>query len=83
VVEFLPSKQAVASSNLVSRFSCKTVVLKVLHKLFQRKRAVRTNENDGFLFDQKAFNDNLPSVSGKHLPRLPLSDKIVHKPFHP
>jgi hypothetical protein len=44
---------------------------------------VKADENGGFLFDQKAFNGHLPLFSGKHLPRLPLSDKIVHKPFHP
>src|SRR6266566_1801990 len=77
LVEFLPSKQAVAGSSPVSRSTCKTVVLKVLHKPFQRKRAVMTYEKDGFLFGQKVFNGHLPSFSGKHLPRFPRSDKSV------
>jgi hypothetical protein len=55
----------------------------VLHRPFHRKQAVKTGEKDGFLLGQKAFNDNLPSVFGKHLPRFPRTNKGVHKPFHP
>jgi hypothetical protein len=83
LVEFLPSKQAVAGSSPVSRFSSTTVVLKELHRPIHRKQAVKTDEKDGFLLAQKAFNDNLPSVSGKHLFRFPRTNKSVHKPFHP
>jgi hypothetical protein len=77
VVEFLPSKQAVAGSSPVSRSFLYTVALEVLHRPFQRKRAVMTKRDGGFLVPHKVFNGHLPSFFGNHLPRISLADKSV------
>jgi hypothetical protein len=77
LVEFLPSKQAVAGSSPVSRSTSSTVTLEVLHRPLEDKRAVITYGNGGFLLSQQAFNGHLPSLFGKHLPRAPLPDKSV------
>jgi len=49
----------------------------VLHTLFEDKRAVMSNRDGGFLLPHKVFNGHMPSLLGKHLPRVPLSDKSV------
>src|SRR5215472_624123 len=47
VVEFLPSKQAVAGSSPVSRSKADTVTLKELHRPLQRKQAVMAQRDGG------------------------------------
>ena len=54
VVEFLPSKQAVAGSSPVSRSSSEAAFLEVLHKLLDGKRAVINRRDGGFLCLTKA-----------------------------
>ncbi|MBO0793623.1 MAG: hypothetical protein J2P36_22095 [Ktedonobacteraceae bacterium] len=73
-----PSKQAVAGSSPVSRFSCETAVLNALLKPLGDKRAVVANGEGGFLFDEKAFNGHLPSCSGNHLLHMSHADKSGH-----
>jgi hypothetical protein len=79
VVEFLPSKQAVASSNLVSRFFVGTVSFLALDRPLQKKQAVKIPGRDGFSFAQKAFNECLPHFMASpclgRYENLPMSDK--------
>jgi len=49
----------------------------VLHTLFEDKQAVMKARAGGFVVPHKVFNGHMPSLLGKHLPRVPLSDKSV------
>jgi hypothetical protein len=55
VVEFLPSKQAVAGSSPVSRSTEPTVSLGTLHTLFEDKQAVMETRADGFVLCENAY----------------------------
>ena len=67
VVEFLPSKQAVAGSSPVSRFFFKTVSLEALHRPLYDKQAVMMIREDGFVCGQKAYSDHLSHNPCDHL----------------
>ena len=60
MVEFLPSKQAVAGSSPVSRSKLETVSLEEPHKLFDGNQAVREDRAGGFVLRRYAFSDYLP-----------------------
>ncbi len=60
MVEFLPSKQAVAGSSPVSRSFPSTVYLDGPGKPPDGKQAVVPFRGDGFFMCQKAFNEHLP-----------------------
>ncbi len=77
MVEFLPSKQAVAGSSPVSRSTVETVSVQALDRPLHKKQAMKAPGRGGFLVPHKAFNEHLPSFSGKHLPRVSFSDKSV------
>ena len=64
----LPSKQAVASSNLVSRFFLLTVSLQALRKPVQGNQAMIEAARDGFVFGRKVYTDTLPTILVHILP---------------
>jgi hypothetical protein len=85
VVEFLPSKQAVAGSSPVSRSLSSLVSLKAHDRPLHIKQAVRGYQGGDLVFGQTAFNEhlphfaastclmlwgNLPLSANKHLPRM-------------
>ncbi len=63
VVEFLPSKQAVAGSSPVSRSSSFIVPFRRLDRPLHEKRAVKVPERDDVYGAQKPFNGHLPSFT--------------------
>ena len=72
LVEFLPSKQAVAGSSPVSRSKSYTVSLQALLKPSGGNQTAMGNAGGGFCFDAKAFNESLPTrcaLPHQNLPR--------------
>ncbi len=63
MVEFLPSKQAVAGSSPVSRSTSETVALETLGKPVRGKLAVIPIREGGFFVPHKVFNKHLPRIS--------------------
>ena len=78
VVEFLPSKQAVAGSSPVSRSTEPTVSLGELHTLFEDKQAVMKARAGGFVVCKKTSSDYLPHFRCDHLPRC-VRDHLPHR----
>ena len=68
VVEFLPSKQAVAGSSPVSRSTQETVSLQALLKPVGDNQAVKREQGGGFAFGERAFNESLPTRCCESLP---------------
>ena len=68
MVEFLPSKQAVAGSSPVSRFSLKIVPLEALVKPFDTDRRRNIPLEGDCVFGENAFNDYLPHRACNNLP---------------
>jgi hypothetical protein len=60
VVEFLPSKQAVAGSSPVSRSLHETVSLQALLEPVENNQPARGTAEGGFAFGEKARSDVLP-----------------------
>src|SRR6266567_350867 len=81
VVEFLPSKQAVAGSSPVSRSTETTVSLGKLHTLFEDKQAVMKARAGGFVVCENASSDYLPHFRCDHLPRC-VRDHLPHRSPH-
>jgi hypothetical protein len=79
LVEFLPSKQAVAGSSPVSRSSSLTVSFLALDRPLHKKQAASKSGRDGFFVAQKVFNRHLPHFAGStcstYCEHLPLSNK--------
>ena len=78
MVEFLPSKQAVAGSSPVSRSTQETVSLGKLHTLFEDKQAVMETRADGCVVCTNACSDYLPHFRCDHLPRC-VRDHLPHR----
>jgi len=51
--------------------------VQAIDRPLHKKQAVKAPGRGGFLVPHKAFNEHLPSFSGKHLPRVSFSDKSV------
>ena len=68
MVEFLPSKQAVAGSSPVSRSLHRTVSLQALLRPIGDNQAMKGYDEDGFVFGKKAFKEILPTNPCKILP---------------
>ena len=78
MVEFLPSKQAVAGSSPVSRSTQETVSLGKLHTLFEDKQAVMETRAGGCVVCTNACSDYLPQYRCDYLPRC-VRDHLPHR----